>query len=388
MPAQPPALSWAALSEITFGKLAQGELSKNTVSAENFIEPYPRGVKYLRTSKAPSPDKIVECVGLPAYQAAVHAAEHVNGLKVNWPTLLHQAALNHALGLNFERIAVKLKAGETVDFGPVQKALRQHDDGLPQLTQMSTIKASGQDYEVTGFEPLDHWVGGLPKSTLTLVIGPPGTGKTYFFLKLAECYARQRKKVILFSLEMTMQQITRRAMKSMGMARSLADYIWVCDDILSPGDLSSIAGRTEGAELIGVDFAELLMVGERSEAAMAEAYWTLFVCAKNLGLPLVILGQQNRASLSEMVPMMGASRNTGMGDILAALELGLYNRSKILRKADLGDAPKLPLAPGNGAIVVIKARYGTKEKQVGAIEVPFDNEKGWGDKSVRWHAIA
>lgn len=390
MPAQAPALSWTALSEITAGKLFAGTISKNAVKPESFIDPYPRGVKYLRQlPKLPTADKLVEYVGLPAYQAAVHAAERVNGLDVNWPNLLAQAALNHQLGLQFERIATRLKSGEPVDFGPVQKALRQHDEGLPQLTQLSKVKPNEQDYEKTGYQPLDYWVGGLPISSLTLVIGPPGTGKTYYFLKLAEAYAKRRKKVILFSLEMTMQQVARRAMTLMKMPKMVGDYIYICDDILSPGDISSIAGRAEGAALIGVDFAELMMVGERSEQSMSDAYWTLFACAKNLGIPLVVLGQQNRASLADMIPTLGAARNTGMSDILAALEIGLYNRSKILRKVEMGDAQgRLPLAPGNGAQIVIKARYGTREKAVGAIEVPFNNEMGWGDKAARWHTIA
>lgn len=388
MPAQTPVLSWTALSEITFGQLYKGALSPNTVKPESFIDPYPRGVKYLKTSPHPSAEKVVEYIGLPAFQSAVHAAERVHSLKVNWPQLLAQSAVNHQLGVNLERISAKLKNGESVDFAPLQKAIRQHDEGLPQLTRLSDVVPNGRDYELTGYQPLDYWVGGLPISSLTLVIGPPGTGKTYYFLKLAQAYALRRKKVILFSLEMTMQQVARRAMQLMGISKKTAEYIWICDDILSPGDISSISARAEGASLIGVDFAELMMVGERSESTMSEAYWTLFACAKNLGIPLVVLGQQNRASLADMIPTMGAARNTGMSDILAALEIGLYNRSKVIRKAEMGDSPKLPLQPGNGAHIVIKARYGTREKAVGAIEVPFNNEKGWGDKALRWHTIA
>jgi hypothetical protein len=38
--------------------------------------------------------------------------------------------------------------------------------------------------------------------------------------------------------------------------------------------------------------------------------------------------------------------------------------------------------------VIIKARYGTVTKEIGAIEVPFNNEKGWGEKATRWHSLA
>lgn len=391
MPAPVPVLSWTALSEITFGRILSGNISRNAIKPEAFIDPYSKGVAYLKKSKnGISPDKVVEAIGLPAYQAAVHGADKVRKLKVDWTTMLTQAAVNHALGVVMERASTKLKNGEPVDFGPIAKALRKHDDGLPQLTQLSKVRPNKSDFELTGYEPLDKHVGGLPLSSLTLVIGPPGVGKSYYFLKVAQGYAHRKKKVVLFSLEMTMQQVARRCMRLMGMTRAEMDYIYICDDILSPTDISAISARTEDAELIGVDFAELMMVGERSEATMSEAYWHLAMCAKSIGHPVLALGQQNRASLADMLPSLGASRNTGMGDILTALEIGLYVRSNVMRRVEMGNAlPPLPLAPGNGAQIVIKSRYGTKEKEpVGAIEVPFDGNKGWGDKAVRWHSLS
>lgn len=390
MPAQAPVLSWTALSEIVFGKIVSKSLSVNAVKPESFIEPYPRGIKYLRTSKNPTSDQLVKAVGLAAYQSAVHGAEQMNGLKVNWADLLHQAALNYQLGVQLERSALKLKAGETVDMGQIKKQLRQYDEGLPRLTQLSAVKPNKSDYVLTGYEPLDKYVGGLPISSLTLVIGPPGTGKTYYFLQIARHYARRKKKVILFSLEMTMQQVARRCMKSMGFTKAEADYVWICDDILSPTDITSVVAQAGDADLIGVDFAELMMVGDRTEQTMSEAYWVLATGAKNMAVPILCLGQQNRASLADMLPGLGASRNTGMGDILTALEIGLFNQSKVLRQVEQRGLvqPPFVLQPGNGAHVVIKARYGTATKEIGAIEVPFNNERGWGETAVKWHSLA
>lgn len=390
MPAQAPVLSWTALSEIAFGKIASKKLSVNAVRPESFIDPYPRGIKYLRSSKHPSQDQLVKAVGLGAYQAAMHGAEQMANLDVNWAEMLAQAALNYQLGVQLERSALKLKSGESVDMGSIKKQLRQYDEGLPRLTQLSAVKPNKSDYALTGYEPLDKYVGGLPISSLTLVIGPPGTGKTYYFLQIARCFARRKKKVILFSLEMTMQQVARRCMKSMGFTKEEAEYIWICDDILSPTDIAAVTAQAGDADLVGVDFAELMMVGDRTEQTMSEAYWVLATGAKNMGVPILCLGQQNRASLADMLPGLGASRNTGMGDILTALEIGLFNQSKVLRQVEQRGLVQAPfvLQPGNGAHVIIKARYGTVTKEIGAIEVPFNNEKGWGEKAVKWHSLA
>lgn len=388
----PPVLSWPALAEITFGAMLQGNLNPRTVKPESFPEPYLRGVKLLREKKAPTPEKVIEVVGLAAYQASYRAAEAMADLPANWITLLEVAAQNHALGLYVERVAAKLKNGEAVDWGPIQKAIRRTEDGLPQAVRMDLVKLKegDNDYTKTGYEPLDKWVGGLPTSYITLVIGPPGTGKTYLWLEIAAAFARRRKKSILFSLEMTAQSLARRALRQMKLPKEVAKYIYIVDDILSPSDIAAISARTEGADLVGVDFAELMMLqGERTEGLMADAYLTLNASAKNLGIPHLILGQMTKLSLIDLIPTMGAARYTGMADILAGLEIGLVTRHQVLRKADMAAEANviLPLAPGNGAQVVIKARFGTTKKEVGAIEVPFNPDTGWGKKAVRWHSL-
>lgn len=53
--------------------------------------------------------------------------------------------------------------------------------------------------EMTGIAELDYVTGGLPPFGLTLLIGPPGTGKTVMALQIAMNHARQGNDAIFFS---------------------------------------------------------------------------------------------------------------------------------------------------------------------------------------------
>ena len=385
-----PALSWKDASEIVVGHLLSGSLSPLSVRADQVIQPYPALLKRLRRTRpghAPlSSDQVIALIGLPAYQAALEAFSRTEKTPVDWSGLLAQSASYHALGQLMERDARKLQAGEMVDLTPLRLALRKAEIGDIKLQPLSEISLEGSDFDTTGYQPLDDWVGGLPCASQTLVVGAPGIGKTYFALALAAAYAKRKRLVGFFSLEMTSRQLARRVMLQMRLPRTVASRILICDEILTPEEVSRVVSYTDHLDLAIVDFAELLVPGEKSEAVMSNAYQTLAFSAKHFDLPILVLSQMNRATMNE-IPVLGSPRYSGHADAVTALELGLYNPTRVRLSAPNGNG--LMLDPGNGAIVILKSRYGTKMKgEIGAIEVPFTPQSGWGTRAVRWHSFS
>src|SRR3990172_6064943 len=111
-----PTTAWADVSEIVTGLVLTGKLTPNAVRPSTLIEPYPRlwaGMK--KSHKVPAPERVIELIGLAAYQTALKASKAVNGLPANWITVLEQSAARHDLGQTMEKMAKRLLHGEDVD---------------------------------------------------------------------------------------------------------------------------------------------------------------------------------------------------------------------------------------------------------------------------------
>ena len=113
------------------------------------------------------------------------------------------------------------------------------------------LKMTGEDKDQylglrSGFSKLDMMLGGLNRSDLILLAARPGMGKSSFAMNVALNVARRypQKEVVMFSLEMSNEQLVSRAMSSeariesnkLRVGRLTADE-WVqlasCADVLS-----------------------------------------------------------------------------------------------------------------------------------------------------------
>lgn len=377
-------LSVRDISEVVAGMIINGRVTPAAVRPTALMAPYDSLVKlFMKRKKTPSTEDIVEAIGPMAYDAAIGAAEKMKNLPASWPTLLETAASRREAGQILLKHGQRLVDGEEVDLSPVHAAMSRMDRNLTQLVPLSKVKAEKTPFVLTGYEPIDTYLGGLPQAGLTVVAGRPGVGKTWFMLKLAEAFSKKhKKKVALFSLEMTAQQFMFRAKELLDLPKETLDLIEICDDVLGVSEIASIASRTSDVCMIGVDFAELLLEGDsmQTEQTMAYIYRTLAWLAKRLNIPVVLLSQLNRSNESD-VPNLNRLRYTGMAEALASLVIFLFNPTAIY---DGGMNKMIKLLPDEGAIIIAKSRFGYKQGAPGYIVVPWTGAGGWGDKSLRW----
>jgi replicative DNA helicase len=74
----------------------------------------------------------------------------------------------------------------------------------------NSIKSLGIVGVPTGLEDLDALLAGFQRSKVYLFAGRPGMGKTAFGLFLIYCFAKQKKRMLIFSLEMPAREVYAR----------------------------------------------------------------------------------------------------------------------------------------------------------------------------------
>ena len=196
----------------------------------------------------------------------------------------------------------------------------------------------------SGYTDFDEQTSGLQPSDLVIVAGRPSMGKTTFAMNIAEHAAiKHQKPVMVFSMEMSGEQLAMRMMSSLGRIDQgrirtgklddddwhrltssigiLADAPLYIDDTpaLNPTELRARArrmARENGLGMIVIDYLQLMQSSGRSDnrtAEISEISRSLKALAKELHVPVVALSQLNR-SLEQRPnkrPIMSDLRESG-----------------------------------------------------------------------------
>ncbi len=206
----------------------------------------------------------------------------------------------------------------------------------------------------TGYYELDAMTGGFRGGDMIIVAGRPSIGKTAIVLNLLEFVTRVHGKgAVIYSLEMTCQQLVERVVCSLGELDSnrlrsglvtAADYqkiIEVVDQLkdanLFIDDTSSLTpfelrtrvrklSRQHKIDLVAIDYVQLMHTGQRQENRQQEISTIsrqMKALAKELNVPVIVLSQLNRSpeGREDHRPRMSDLRESGCltGDSLVTI---------------------------------------------------------------------
>ncbi len=211
----------------------------------------------------------------------------------------------------------------------------------------------------TGIYGLDKMTNGLQKSDLILLAARPGGGKTSLGMNIATYSAlNDGKKVAIFSLEMSKEQIIQRAICSIAFVDSTKvkegrlskedwQAIYAAKEKLAKADIFVDEGfsktpadiiskcrrlkREKGLDLVMIDYLQLMQGGGKSSdnrtLEIGDITRTLKMAARELDVPILLLSQLSRGTESRANhrPMPSDLRDSGSIEQDADIIMFIYN---------------------------------------------------------------
>ena len=232
---------------------------------------------------------------------------------------------------------------------------------LKQISELAENKGKMRGIP-TGFKEFDAITNGLQKSDLILLAARPGVGKTSFAMNMAVNAAiNEGKKVAVFALEMSKEQLMQRALASLAkvnlghVLRGSLDSdewkrIWTAEkklaqsgiyvddsSMITPFEIISKCRKlkmTDGLDLIVIDYLQLMTMGKSNRESrtqeVSDLTRTLKIAAKELNVPIILLSQLSRAveTREDHRPVLSDLRESGSIEQDADIVLFLYNPEK------------------------------------------------------------
>ena len=248
-----------------------------------------------------------------------------------------EGSANELIELAESRIFDLAQGRDTKNFRHIREVIGEVYNNLH---TMATEGESAQGTK-TGFSGLDNVLAGMGSSDLILIGARPAMGKTSFALNIATNVALQtKKKVCIFSLEMSAEQLVSRIISSEAMVDSYAlrtgkldpkqwddiagatSKLAGCDILIDDTAGITVTGmkaklrRVSDLGLVVIDYLGLMQSDRRSDNRVNEVgdiSRALKVMAKELNVPVICCAQLSRGpeSRTDKRPILSDLRDSG-----------------------------------------------------------------------------
>lgn len=299
---------------------------------------------------------------------------------------------------NAEQMIYNLRKGKEKN-GPTKISEIIVNDVYNKLAQIT-----GEDKEKykgipSGFGMLDKYLTGLNKSDLILIGARPAMGKTSFALNLAQNISMNaRKKCVVFSLEMTKEQLAERLLSAQAGVESqklktgeLTNDEWVrlgnaagqfndvelyLDDSssITVPEIKSRIRRMKNVDAVIIDYLGLISSATKKEnrvQEVSEITRQLKMMAKDLNIPVICCAQLSRGTEGHGKnhrPQLADLRESGSIEQDADIVLFLYREDYY--RNDVSEDKQDDVDANKTELIVAKNRHGA----TGSIEMTFDKE--------------
>ncbi|MCM1525213.1 MAG: replicative DNA helicase [Ruminococcus sp.] len=261
-----------------------------------------------------------------------------------------------------EQMIYSIRQGREVDgLTRIDEVLLDTYDHLSRISGDDREKYQGAR---SGYSDLDNVISGLNRSDLLILAARPAMGKSSFAQNIAAnvCRRSADKEVVIFSLEMSKEQIVTRMLSAESLvpldhlvkgniderdweklaqgADRMAGMNLYLDDTaaITVTQMKAKLRRLKNVGLVIVDYLQLMNSGRRNDNRVneiSEITRNLKLMAKEMDVPVIALSQLSRSveSRPDKRPMLSDLRDSGSieqdADIVMFLYRdGYYNKDK------------------------------------------------------------
>ena len=301
---------------------------------------------------------------------------------------------------NAEQKIYNIRQGKTTDAPSQLKDILMNEvfDTLKKLTGEDKEQYKGY---TTGFDELDNILTGLNRSDLIIIGARPGMGKTSFALNLARNVAvKAKKKTLMFSLEMTKEQLAMRVLGTearvsskkmrsgqidqdewvrLGTAANvLGDCPLYFDDTsaITVPEMKAKTRRLSGVDCVIVDYLGLVRPSTKAENRVnevSEITRNLKMMAKDLNIPVICCAQLSRGTETRGKshrPQLADLRESGSIEQDADIVMMLYREDYYNGEKEEGEDYSSQPEVNKISVIVSKNRHG----ELGTVDFAWDGE--------------
>jgi len=359
------------------------------------------GEDYIRTLSevVPTALNVKDYAKIVKEKSALRQLIEVCG-EINESAFSEQESASGIIELAESKIFAIAQGRDTKNFRHIRDVLGAVYNNLHELSS-DPAAAHGTP---TGFSGLDRVLVGMGNSDLILVGARPGMGKTSFALNIATNVAvSTKKKVCVFSLEMSAEQLVSRILSSEALVDShelrsgkLSSDSWEkiadassrlasCDILiddtsgLTVTEMKAKLRRVDNLGLVIVDYLQLMQSDRKIDnrvQEVAEISRALKIMAKELSVPIICCAQLSRGpeSRTDKKPMLSDLRDSGAIEQDADVVMFLYRNEYYKTDAAPGDNNAANVAE----VIIAKNRHGS----TGTVKM------GWIGQYTKFRTIA
>ena len=320
--------------------------------------------------------------------------------EINESAFSEQESASGIIELAESKIFAIAQGRDTKNFKHIRDVLGTVYNNLHELS----VNPDAAHGTATGFSGLDRVLVGMGNSDLILVGARPGMGKTSFTLNIATNVAQAtKKKVCVFSLEMSADQLVSRILSSEALVDShelrsgkLSSDSWEkiadassrlasCDILIddtsgiSVTDIKAKLRRVDNLGLVIIDYLQLMQSDRKIDnrvQEVSEISRSLKIMAKELMVPIICCAQLSRGpeSRTDKKPMLSDLRDSGAIEQDADVVMFLYRNEYYKTDGAPGDNNAANIAE----VIIAKNRHGS----TGTVKM------GWIGQYTKFRTIA